>query len=141
MVNYRNGRINEEIKKEVSNTIQNKIKDPRLSAMVSVTNVDTTRDLSYTKIYVSIFGNDLAKKETLQALKSSTGLIRKEIGLHVKLRHVPQVIIELDETIEKAIHLESIFSKIKEKDKNVEELDDEDDFEDDEEDDEDNNED
>jgi ribosome-binding factor A len=141
MVNYRNGRINEEIKKEVSNTIQNKIKDPRLSAMVSVTNVDTTRDLSYTKIYVSIFGNDLAKKETLQALKSSTGLIRKEIGLHVKLRHVPQVIIELDETIEKAIHLESIFSKIKEKDKNVEDLDDEDDFEDDEEDDEDNNED
>ena len=143
MVNYRNGRINEEIKKEVSNTIQNKIKDPRLSAMVSVTNVDTTRDLSYTKIYVSIFGNDLAKKETLQALKSSTGLIRKEIGLHVKLRHVPQVIIELDETIEKAIHLESIFSKIKEKDKNVEELDDEDDFEDDEEEEveEDNNED
>ena len=133
MVNYRNGRINEEIKKEVSNTIQNKIKDPRLSAMVSVTNVDTTRDLSYTKVYVSIFGNDLAKKETLQALKSSTGLIRKEIGLHVKLRHVPQVIIELDETIEKAIHLESIFSKIKEKDKNVEDLDDEDNFEDDEE--------
>ena len=129
MVNYRNGRINEEIKKEVSNTIQNKIKDPRLSAMVSVTNVDTTRDLSYTKVYVSIFGNDLAKKETLQALKSSTGLIRKEIGLHVKLRHVPQVIIELDETIEKAIHLESIFSKIKEKDKNVEDIDDEDDFE------------
>ena len=140
MVNYRNGRINEEIKKEVSNTIQNKIKDPRLSAMVSVTNVDTTRDLTYTKIYVSIFGNDLAKKETLQALKSSTGLIRKEIGLHVKLRHVPQVIIELDETIEKAIHLESIFSKIKEKDKNVEDLDDEDDFEDGEEE-EDNNED
>lgn len=139
MVNYRNGRINEEIKKEVSNTIQNKIKDPRLSAMVSVTNVDTTRDLSYTKVYVSIFGNDLAKKETLQALKSSAGLIRKEIGLHVKLRHVPQVIIELDETIEKAIHLESIFSKIKEKDKNVEDLDAEDDFEDDEE--EDNNED
>ena len=129
MVNYRNGRINEEIKKEVSNTIQNKIKDPRLSAMVSVTNVDTTRDLSYTKIYVSIFGSELAKKETLQALKSSTGLIRKEIGLHVKLRHVPQVIIELDETIEKAIHLESIFSKIKEKDKNVEDIDDEDDFE------------
>ena len=117
MVNYRNGRINEEIKKEVSNTIQNKIKDPRLSAMVSVTNVETTKDLSYTKVYVSIFGNELAKKETIQALKSSTGLMRKEIGLHVKLRHVPQVIIEVDETIERAIHLEGIFNQIKEKDK------------------------
>ncbi|MBW9151766.1 30S ribosome-binding factor RbfA [Clostridium estertheticum] len=117
MVSYRNGRINEEIKKDVSNTIQNKIKDPRLSAMVSVTKVDTTKDLSYTKIYVSIFGNEIEKKETIQALKSSTGLIRKEIGMHVKLRHVPQVIIELDETIERAIHLENIFHQIKAKDK------------------------
>ena len=121
MVSYRNGRINEEIKKDVSNTIQNKIKDPRLSAMVSVTKVDTTKDLSYTKIYVSIFGNELAKKETIQALKSSTGLIRKELGAHVKLRHVPQVIIEVDETIERAIHLETLFHQIKEKDKNEQE--------------------
>lgn len=117
MVNYRNGRINEEIKKEVSNTIQNKIKDPRKSAMVSVTKVDTTKDLSYTKIYVSVFGSEASKKETIQALKSSTGLMRKEIGAHVKLRHVPQVIIEVDETIERAIHLEGIFHQIKEKEK------------------------
>ncbi|MBW9156413.1 30S ribosome-binding factor RbfA [Clostridium tagluense] len=117
MVNYRNGRINEEIKKEVSNTIQNKIKDPRKSAMVSVTKVDTTKDLTYTKIYVSIFGSEASKKETIQALKSSTGLMRKEIGAHVKLRHVPQVIIEVDETIERAIHLESIFHQIKAKEK------------------------
>jgi len=122
MVSYRNGRINEEIKKDVSNTIQNKIKDPRLSAMVSVTKVDTTKDLSYTKIYVSIFGNELAKKETIQALKSSTGLIRKELGIHVKLRHVPQIIIEIDETIERAIHLETLFHQIKAKDKNEEEI-------------------
>jgi ribosome-binding factor A len=133
MVNYRNGRINEEIKKEVSNTIQNKIKDPRKSAMVSVTNVETTKDLTYTKIYVSIFGSEASKKETLQALKSSTSLIRKEIGLHVKLRHVPQVIIEVDETIEKAIHLEGIFNQIKAKDKNQEQKNDEELYEDDEE--------
>ena len=117
MVNYRNGRINEEIKKEVSNTIQNKIKDPRKSAMVSVTKVDTTKDLTYTKVYVSIFGSEASKKETIEALKSSTGLMRKEIGAHVKLRHVPQVIIEVDETIERAIHLEGIFHQIKAKEK------------------------
>ena len=131
MVNYRNGRINEEIKKEVSNTIQNKIKDPRKSAMVSVTKVDTTKDLSYTKIYVSIFGSEASKKETIEALKSSTGLMRKEIGAHVKLRHVPQVIIEVDETIERAIHLEGIFHQIKVKEKideenNLDDIDDED---------------
>jgi len=145
MVNYRNGRINEEIKKEVSNTIQNKIKDPRKSAMVSVTKVDTTKDLTYTKVYVSIFGSETSKKETLEALKSSTGLMRKEIGAHVKLRHVPQVIIEVDETIERAIHLEGIFHQIKVKEKideenNLDDIDDED-IDEEESDDEDSNED
>ncbi|MGL4731646.1 MAG: 30S ribosome-binding factor RbfA [Clostridium sp.] len=114
MAKYRAGRINEEIKKDVSNTIQNKIKDPRLTAMVSVTDVDVSKDLSYAKVYVSIFGNEKEKQDSLQALKSSVGFIRKEIGKNVKLRQVPQVIIELDTTLDKAMHLESLFDKIKE---------------------------
>ncbi|MBE6060747.1 MAG: 30S ribosome-binding factor RbfA [Clostridium sulfidigenes] len=114
MANYRGGRINEEIKKDVSNTIQNKIKDPRLTAMVSVTDVEVTRDLSYAKVFVSIFGTEDQKTDALKILKSSTGFIRKEIGKNVKLRHVPEVIIELDTTLDKANHLESLFRKIKE---------------------------
>ncbi len=113
MANYRGGRINEEIKKDVSNTIQNKLKDPRLNAMISVTDVDVTRDLSYAKIYVSIFGTEEQKNDAFKILKSSTAFIRKEIGKNVKLRHVPEVIIELDSTIDKANRLESIFEKIK----------------------------
>lgn len=118
MGNYRGGRINEEIKKEVSNTIQNKIKDPRLTAMVSVTDVDVSKDLSYAKVFVSIFGNEEEKQGTLEALKSSTGFMRKEIGKNVKLRHVPQVLIELDATLDKAQRLNSLFKAIKEKDSN-----------------------
>lgn len=118
MANYRGGRINEEIKKDVSNTIRNKIKDPRLTAMVSVTDVEVTKDLSYAKVFVSIFGSEEQKSETLKILKSSTGFIRKEIGRNVKLRHIPEVIIELDTTLDKASHLESLFQKIKEKDSN-----------------------
>lgn len=114
MANYRGGRINEEIKKDVSNTIQNKIKDPRLTAMVSVTDVDVSRDLSYAKIYVSIFGSEKEKSDALLILKNSVGFIRKEIGKNVKLRHVPEVIIQLDETLDKAMHLQSLFNKIKE---------------------------
>ncbi|MBP2020297.1 ribosome-binding factor A [Clostridium punense] len=115
MANYRGGRINEEIKKEVSNTIQNKIKDPRLTAMVSVTDVEVTKDLSYAKVFVSIFGSEEQKANTLDALKSSTGFMRKEIGKNVKLRHVPQVLIELDATLDKAQHLNTLFEAIKEK--------------------------
>lgn len=116
MTKYRSGRINEEIKKDVSNTIQNKIKDPRLTAMVSVTDVEVSKDLSYAKVYVSIFGNAKEKIDSLTALKSSTSFIRKEIGKNVKLRHVPEVIIEVDDTLDKAMHLESLFDKIKEQD-------------------------
>lgn len=115
MANYRGGRINEEIKKEVSNTIQNKLKDPRLTAMVSVTDVEVTKDLSYAKVFVSIFGSEEQKANTLDALKSSTGFMRKEIGKNVKLRHVPQVLIELDATLDKAQHLNTLFEAIKEK--------------------------
>ena len=62
MANYRGGRINEEVRREVSNIIQNEIKDPRLTAMVSVTAVKVTKDLRYAKVFVSIFGKDEEEK-------------------------------------------------------------------------------
>ena len=72
MANYRGGRINEEVKKEVSNLIQNEVKDPRLTAMISVTDVEVTRDLSYAKVYVSIFSNSKEEKEeNLKSFKRS----------------------------------------------------------------------
>ena len=64
MANYRGGRINEEVRREVSNIIQNEIKDPRLTAMVSVTAVKVTKDLRYAKVFVSIFGKDEEEKAT-----------------------------------------------------------------------------
>ena len=88
MANYRGGRINEEVKREVSNIIQNEIKDPRLTAMVSVTDVKVTRDLRYAKVFVSIFGkNDEEKNNTFVALKNASGYIRKEIGQRINLRY------------------------------------------------------
>ena len=81
MANYRGGRINEEVKKVVSTLIQNEIKDPRLTAMISVTGVEVTRDLSYAKVFVSIFANsDEEKENNLKALKSASGFIRREDG-------------------------------------------------------------
>lgn len=62
MAKYRSGRINEEVKKEVSSIIREDIKDPRMSGMVSVTKVDVTKDLRYAKVYVSIFGDKQVKK-------------------------------------------------------------------------------
>lgn len=115
MANFRGNRINEEVKKEVSNIIRNDIKDPRISAMISVTKVDVTRDLRYAKVYVSIFGDDESKKSTLNALKSSSGFIRREVGHRINLRYTPEIIIELDNTIEQGMHIDALLEKIKEK--------------------------
>ena len=116
MANYRGGRINEEVKREVSNIIQNEIKDPRLTAMVSVTDVKVTRDLRYAKVFVSIFGNnDEEKNNTFVALKNASGYIRKEIGQRINLRYNPQIIFELDDSINYGMHIEELIQRVKDK--------------------------
>lgn len=118
MVKYRSGRINEEVKKEISDIIRNEIRDPRLTAMVSVTKVDVTKDLRYAKVFVSIFGDDEEKKNSLDALKSSSGFLRRELSHRINLRYTPELTIELDDTIEHGMHIDALIEKIKETTKN-----------------------
>lgn len=118
MTKYRSGRINEEIKKEISRIIQNEIKDPRMSAMVSITKVDVTKDLRYAKVFVSIFGNDKEKENTFNALKSSSGFIRHEVGHNINLRYTPEIIFEIDDTIEHGMKIDALLDKLKEKPQN-----------------------
>lgn len=112
MTKHRSGRINEEMRKELSIIIRTTIKDPRLSAMVSVTQVEVTKDLRYAKVYVSIFGSEEEKSNTLAALKNSSGFMRKEIGHSMNLRYTPELIIEIDNSIEHGMHMEKIFKSI-----------------------------
>ena len=116
MANYRGGRINEEVKREISTIIRNEIKDPRLTAMVSVTDVKVTKDLRYAKVFVSIFGkDDEEKNNTFIALKNASGYIRREIGQRVNLRYNPQIIFELDDSINYGMHIEELIQKVKDK--------------------------
>ena len=112
MPNYRNGRINEEVKKEISDIIRNDVKDPRLTAMVSVTQVKVTKDLRYAKVYVSVFGKDEEEKEvSFDALKNSSGYIRREIGHRINLRYTPEIIFEIDNSIEQGMHIDYLIAK------------------------------
>ena len=116
MANYRGGRINEEVKREISTIIRNEIKDPRLTAMVSVTDVKVTKDLRYAKVVVSIFGkDDEEKNNTFIALKNASGYIRREIGQRINLRYNPQIIFELDDSINYGMHIEELIQKVKDK--------------------------
>ena len=116
MANYRGGRINEEVRREISVIIRDEIKDPRMTAMVSITAVKVTKDLRYAKVFVSIFGkDDEEKNNTFIALKNASGYIRREIGQRINLRYNPQIIFELDDSINYGMHIEELIQKVKDK--------------------------
>lgn len=107
-------RLAEEIKKIVSNIIRNELRDPRVSPMTSIIEVDLTRDLRYVNIYVSVLGDDKEKEETIEGLTRASGFIRREIGQKIKARYTPEVIFKLDDSIERGIHMYNVITKVNE---------------------------
>ncbi len=115
----REKRLAEEIKKIVSDIIRNELKDPRISPMTSITEVNLTKDLRYVNIYVSILGDEEEKRETIEGLTRASGFIRREIGKNIKARYTPEVIFKLDNSIERGIHMYNIITKVSEQEKSV----------------------
>ena len=101
MPSNRIGRINEEIQREMSSLIRT-VKDPRVAdaGMVSVTAVETTQDLKYAKIYVSVL-DKTASAQALKGLKSATGYLRRELGRALNLRHTPELTFFRDDSMAK----------------------------------------
>lgn len=108
----RSKRISEEIKKVVSSLIMSGIKDPRVSKLTTVTHVETTRDLSFVYIYVSVYDNNAHKEDTIEGLNKAKGFVRREIGKRVKLRAVPEPIFKLDESIENGIQMSAKINEV-----------------------------
>ena len=113
MANYRGGRINEEVRREVSNIIQNEIKDPRLTAMVSVTAVKVTKDLRYAKVFVSVLGNDEDREKTHQGLLSASSHIRSQLAKQLNLRNTPELTFVMDDSIEYGINMSKRIDELK----------------------------
>ena len=105
MPSNRIGRINEEIQREMSSLIRT-VKDPRVAeaGMVSVTAVDTTTDLKYAKIYVSVLDKS-ASAQVLKGLKSASGYLRRELGRALNLRNTPELTFVRDDSIDKGAHI------------------------------------
>ena len=98
MASNRINRINEEIQKELSSLLRT-VKDPRVqNTMISITRVETTPDLRYTKVYVSFLQEDRAK-DAMAGLKSAAGWIRRQLGSNLKLRYAPEIVWALDDSI------------------------------------------
>lgn len=108
----RHKRISEEIKKIVSQLIMYDIKDPRIPAMTSVTHVDTTNDLRFTTIYISILDSSADRQKALEGLNSAKGFIRKAIGTELKLHYTPEPLFKVDESIENSMYMNKLISSV-----------------------------
>lgn len=113
-MNYRIERINSEMLKSLSDIIRNRLKDPRVSELVSVLRVDCAKDLQTAKIYVSIYGDKDKKKSTFDGLKNTAGFIRRELSKDFNFLHsVPELTFLNDDSAEYSQHINSILEEIK----------------------------
>ena len=98
MASNRINRINEEIQKELSNLLRT-VKDPRVQdTMISITRVETTPDLRYTKVYVSFLQSDRVEG-AMKGLQSAAGYLRRQLGTNLRLRYAPEIVWSLDDSI------------------------------------------
>ena len=110
MASNRIGRINEEIQRELAALLPT-VKDPRVRGLVSITRVDTTTDLSYAKIYVSVLDKG-DSKEVIRGLKAAGGYLRRELGRALNLRHTPELLFQADSSIDKGAHILKLLREI-----------------------------
>lgn len=111
MAKDRINKINEEVRRELSNIVR-ELKDTRIPMMTSIVAVRVTNDLSYAKAYVSVMGDEATQKKAIEGLKSASGFVRREIGHRLQLRHTPEFVFELDHSIEQGAHINQIIHDI-----------------------------
>ena len=111
MANNRLARTNDDIQRVLSDLLRN-VKDPRVQqGMISVTRVETTGDLRYAKVWLSVYGLK-DEKEFRRGLKSASGWLRKELARSMNLRYTPELVFELDHSIEYGAHINELISSL-----------------------------
>lgn len=104
-------RVNEELKREISIVIDETLKNPNITGIISVTKVKTSPDLKSARVYISLL-NSKSKKNTLLGLKNASGYIRTELAKRVNLRYTPELTFEIDESMEYGAKIENILKEI-----------------------------
>jgi len=109
---HRIERINHLIRQEISELLRRHVKDPRLGSFVAVTDVETSPDLKTACIFVSHFGSEAEKKETMNAITAASGFFRKELAKSLRLRRVPELSFHWDDSIERGAHIEELIERV-----------------------------
>ena len=101
----RTDRINGLLRQEISQLLSRELNDPRLSGVVSITKVETSGDLRYARVFVSVLGSRDGKGTVLSGISSASKFMRRELGERLSLRYIPELSFVLDESLEEADHI------------------------------------
>ncbi len=116
----KNTRINEEVYRELANIVRGEIKDPRISPLTSVVAVEVAPDLKTCKAYISVLGDDEARKNTLAGLKSAEGFIKNMLAKRINLRNTPSITFVMDTSIEYGVNMTKLIEDVNRNDDNAE---------------------
>ena len=111
----RHQRLEQDVKVALSNIITYDVKEPSVTGLISVTDVKITPDQKYAKVYVSVFGKQ-NKEKVIEALKKATGFIKSELGRKVRMRNIPSLQFELDDSIEYGAYMDKVIDEVMKKD-------------------------
>lgn len=109
-------RVNEELKKEISRILTFELKNSKVTGLVSVTKAKVTPDFKYAKVYVSIL-NSKSISKTMEGLKESSGFIRSQIAKNINLRVTPELVFEIDDSLEYGAKIDNILKELHDKEK------------------------
>ena len=109
---HRIERVNSLIRQEISQLLQHQVKDPRLGNFVAVTEVSTSLDLRYAKVFVSCMGSEEEKREALSGLIAASGFFRSRLAKRLRLRRIPELSFHWDDSIQRGAHLLQLIDKV-----------------------------
>lgn len=112
--NNRLDRVNEELKKTISNVLTFELQNSKVTGMVSVTKVRVTPDFRYARVYVSLL-NSKSNTKTMEGLKESAGYIRSQIAKTMNLRVTPELSFEIDDSMEYGAKIDKILNELNHK--------------------------
>ncbi len=109
---HRIERVNSLIRQEISELLQRQVKDPRLGNFIAVTAVATSPDMKYARVFISRLGGEQEKQETLSVLASASGFFRKELTKRLRIRRVPELSFQWDDSIERGDRLSRLIDHV-----------------------------
>ncbi|MCC6349729.1 MAG: 30S ribosome-binding factor RbfA [Candidatus Eisenbacteria bacterium] len=104
------------MRREVADILERRLRDPRLGATVTVTDVQVTHDLSFARVFVTVLGDEAARGPAMEALRHASGFVRHELGSRLDLREVPEIRFEYDASLDQGRRVEGLLRRIEQGD-------------------------